>query len=182
MLIAISDNGVLGAPSGGRDLGPAPAEHWLAHRYDGAFQLANVLKSDGLLGPNAIADTMEIAGPWSRLDGLYHAVRDAMTPHCVAVLCHASHVYPDGACLYFTMAMQAGDEAGAEARYHETWEAGMEACLAAGGTITHHHGVGRLKARWLRRELGEGGWALLEAVKGALDPKRILNPGNLGLR
>lgn len=160
---------------------PEPAKHWYAHRFDAAYQLANVLRSDGILGRHAVADTMEVAASWSRLDELYQSVRAAIGPYCIAVLCHMSHVYSDGACLYFTFALTGQDEPDAQTRYLRAWEAGMEACLEAGGTITHHHGVGRLKARWLRRELGEEGWRLLESLKRALDPSGILNPGNLGL-
>lgn len=166
---------------GGEPLGPGPAERWLAHRFDAVEQLEAVMRPDGPLGPNVIADTMEVAGPWSGLHGLYRAVREALEPHAVGVLCHASHLYADGACLYFTFAVQGPDEEGSQSGYHAAWEGGMEACLGAGGTITHHHGVGRLKAEWLRRELGDGGWSLLLSLKRALDPAGILNPGNLGL-
>lgn len=166
---------------GAAELGPGPAERWEERRFHSAYQLAEVLKRDGMLGSNVVADTMEVAGSWSRVVDLYEGIRDALEPQTLAVLCHASHVYPDGACLYFTFAVQGEDEPGAEVRYHAAWDAGMEATLAAGGTITHQHGVGRLKARWLRRELGEGGWGLLGSLKRTLDPAGILNPGNLGL-
>lgn len=166
---------------GGARVGRAPAKHWLEHRFDAVRTFEEVMRPDGPLGPNVIADTMEVAGPWSGLETLYEAVREALLPHALGVLCHASHVYPDGACLYFTFALQGDDEHDAEDRYHEAWTDGMEATLAAGGTITHHHGVGRLKAQWLRRELGETGWETLVTIKRALDPAGILNPGNLGL-
>ncbi|HVL81657.1 MAG TPA: FAD-binding oxidoreductase [Actinomycetota bacterium] len=166
---------------GGEDLGSGPAEHWLVHRHDAVRTFLDVMRPDGPLGPNAIVDTMEVAGGWSVIDRLYAGVRAALEPGSLGVLCHASHVYPDGACLYFTFAVQDTDEPGSRARYEGTWQRALQACVAEGGTITHHHGVGRLKARWLREELGEPGWTLLRSLKDALDPKGILNPGNLGL-
>ena len=56
----------------------------------------------------------------------------------------------------------------------------MTACLEAGGSISHHHGIGRRKAQWLPTELG-GWWDVLVAVKSSMDPNRIMNPGALGL-
>lgn len=167
--------------AGARPRGPEPARRWEERRFHAAYQLATVMRPDGVLGDNAIADTMEVAAPWSRLHAVYDAIREALGPLTLGVLAHASHVYADGACLYFTFAVTAESEAAARERYAAVWEAGMEACLAAGATITHHHGVGRLKARWLRRELGETGWTVLSAIKTALDPSGILNPGALGL-
>jgi alkyldihydroxyacetonephosphate synthase len=57
----------------------------------------------------------------------------------------------------------------------------MEACLAVGGTISHHHGIGRAKSAWMRKEHGDAGWNLLVALKKTLDPNQILNPGALGI-
>ena len=94
--------------------------------------------------------------------------------------CHLSHVYPDGACLYFTMASMCEDDDAAQSLLNDWWEAGMRACLAAGGTISHHHGIGRVKAAYLPQELGE--WmGVLRSIKDALDPRGIMNPGALGL-
>jgi alkyldihydroxyacetonephosphate synthase len=64
--------------------------------------------------------------------------------------------------------------------YLEIWSRAMETCLAQGGTISHHHGIGRLKAKWMAAEHGEG-MDVLRAIKGVLDPHGILNPGNMGL-
>jgi len=114
------------------------------------------------------------------LRALYHGVKDALAAHADFVGCHLSHAYTDGACLYFTMASACEDDASALARHKIWWTAGMEACLAAGGSISHHHGIGRLKVPWIQRELG-GWWDVLRAVKSAVDPKGIMNPGVLGL-
>jgi alkyldihydroxyacetonephosphate synthase len=93
------------------------------------------------------------------------------------VACHLSHLYQSGSSLYFTFLIRGADDADAEARYLAAWEQAMRACAAAGGTITHHHGVGRLKSGYLEQELGETGADMLRTIKAALDPGRMLNPG-----
>jgi alkyldihydroxyacetonephosphate synthase len=94
--------------------------------------------------------------------------------------CHLSHSYPDGACLYFTFAATP-PPADVESTYVALWDAGQRAVLAAGGNLSHHHGVGLNRARFMAEALG-GQLAVLQAVKDALDPLGILNPGKLGLR
>jgi len=164
---------------GGRDLGPALAEAWWDHRNDAVSTFRKIMLHE-LLGPASAADTMEVAGLWPATH-LYETVRAALGAHADVVGCHASHPYPQGTCLYFTFVfVGAKDEAAVEARYRGAWNDAAEATLAAGGTITHHHGVGLLKAPWLPRELGAG-FEVLRAIKRALDPAGIMNPGKLGL-
>ena len=100
--------------------------------------------------------------------------------HADFVACHVSHIYPDGACLYFTLGKSCPDDATAISINETWWDVGMSACLEAGGTISHHHGIGRLRARWLPAELGDS-YEVLRAIKAALDPQGIMNPGALGL-
>ena len=64
--------------------------------------------------------------------------------------------------------------------YTQIWNDGLEACHKVGGSVSHHHGVGLLKAKWMREEYGEAGFRVLEAIKKALDPNNIMNPGKLG--
>ena len=66
-----------------------------------------------------------------------------------------------------------------ETRYLAAWHDAVRSCAAAGGTLTHHHGVGRLKAAFLPGELGEAGMDVLKKIKAALDPAHIMNPGAL---
>ena len=154
--------------------------HWWEHRNDAVEELMVLMGGDGILGPHAMVDTIEVAGTWSVLRNLYHAMKEALSPLADIAACHLSHVYPDGACLYFTLASACADDDAAAEHLERWWEAGMEACLKAGGSISHHHGIGRRKAPWLRDELG-GWWDVLAAVKQVLDPNRIMNPGALGL-
>ena len=93
-------------------------------------------------------------------------------------MCHVSHVYETGASLYFTLIarQREGDEIG---QWRAVKQAASEAIVAGGGTITHHHAVGRDHAPWMLREVGSGGVAALRALKAELDPAGIMNPGKL---
>lgn len=170
------------AAHGGVDLGEAPARHWHAHRYDVSYRLASFIKPGGVFGDAVALDTCEVAAPWGRLQPVYEAVRAALGAHMDLVLCHASHAYADGAALYFTFgAAGHGDEQAVRARYDTAWAAALDAAVAADATITHHHGVGLVRAPWLAAELGEGGMRMLQRIKAALDPAGVANPGKLGL-
>jgi alkyldihydroxyacetonephosphate synthase len=93
------------------------------------------------------------------------------------VLCHVSHVYAAGASLYFTVACAQADDP--LAQWQAAKSAASDAILAAGGSITHHHGVGTDHRQWYERELGDLGMSILRAVKARLDPEGIMNPGVL---
>jgi alkyldihydroxyacetonephosphate synthase len=91
---------------------------------------------------------------------------------------HQSHAYQDGACLYFTFAGR--PESDLEGYYRAVWDAASTAVLANGGALSHHHGVGRNRARFVPAALGSG-FDVLARLKDTLDPQHILNPGVLGL-
>ncbi len=155
----------------GRDLGEGPARRWLEHRYSVSYRQAPIFRM------GAFSDTMEVAAPWSRLAGLYDAVRRHLGKR-VVVMAHLSHAYPDGCSIYFTFAGATKSDAEALALYDDIWRTALEVVVAAGGTISHHHGVGRSKSARLGDELGHG----VEVVRGLLrawDPEGIMNPGNL---
>jgi alkyldihydroxyacetonephosphate synthase len=135
-----------------------------------------------LLG--VLAETFETAITWDRLDQLVAAVRAAtaaaLTAVCGAgtVTCRLTHVYPDGAAPYFTVLAPA--RRGSElSQWAEIKAAASEAILAAGGTITHHHAVGRDHRRWYDRQRPDPFAHALRAAKATLDPAGILNPGVL---
>ncbi len=111
---------------------------------------------------------------------LYHSVRTAIGRHAV-VMAHFSHAYADGCSIYFTFASTAPDRAAAERLYDLIWRDGLEAATRVGGTISHHHGVGLLKAPYMQGEHREA-MALFEAAKASLDPDGVFNPGKMGLR
>jgi len=165
---------------GGKELGSGYVERWWAHRNDAVAEFAALMRGEGLLGPYGVVDTMEGAGSWSVLRELYPSMKSTLTPLADFVGCHRSHVYPDGACLYFTLGSATESDDDALEANQRWWDAGMRTCLDAGGSISHHHGIGRLKARWLPDEMG-GWFEVLRAVKAAVDPNGIMNPGALGL-
>ena len=161
----------LATDAGATDLGEGPARHWLGRRYSVSYRQAPVL----MMG--AFVDTMEVAAPWSRLGSLYDSVRRALGRR-VLVMAHMSHAYPDGCSIYFTFAGSARNDEQALASYDAAWRDASAAAIEAGGTLSHHHGVGRSKAPRMGDELGLG-IEMVAALRGAFDPAQILNPGNL---
>ena len=163
----------LGTRGGGAPRGEAPVTEWLAHRNE-------VPSWNRLFDQGIIADTLEVTAPWDRADRVYGDVTAALrrVPGLVLASAHSSHSYQQGTCLYVTLVLRPESLAAGDALYERCWDTAMEATLAAGGAISHHHGIGRVRRRWLREELGSA-YALLPTLKAALDPKGILNPGVL---
>jgi alkyldihydroxyacetonephosphate synthase len=150
-------------------------EQWLGHRND-------VSALEALISRGLVVDTMEISGSWQVLPEIYDRTVAAISgvEHTMAASAHQSHSYLDGGCLYFTFAGRPpADER--ETYYRAVWDAGQRAVLAAGGALSHHHGVGLNRSRFVADALGSG-FGVLQSVKDALDPNGILNPGKLGLR
>jgi alkyldihydroxyacetonephosphate synthase len=162
---------------GGVSLGRRPGEAWLRSRYAGPYL------RDELLDRRMMVETLETATSWTKLESLHGAVGDALraalgergTP--ALVICHVSHLYPSGASLYFTFLARQEEDALAQWKAAKT--AASEAIVAGGGTITHHHAVGRDHRPWMRAEVGELGIELIRAAKERLDPAGIMNPGKL---
>jgi alkyldihydroxyacetonephosphate synthase len=182
------------AAGGATPLDEGLVERWMGHRND-VSALAPLYRA------GIVVDTIEISARWGALPSLYE--------HCVAALqamegtlvasAHQSHAYGDGACLYFTFAgrmaeaaapdadspaTSAADEgtqdAWAESYYEAAWQVVMDTVLAHGGAISHHHGIGINRSRFMAPALGAS-LDVLGAIKDALDPRGILNPGKLGL-
>jgi alkyldihydroxyacetonephosphate synthase len=164
----------------GERLSDSIVEHWWRNRNAAVDEYRKMMAGESMLGPHAIVDTMEVSGTWSGLRDLYHSLKNGLAEHADMVACHVSHIYPDGACLYFTLAKVCDDDTEAAATNETWWDTGMTTCLEKGGSISHHHGIGRLRARWLPEELG-GSFEVLKVLKKALDPHGIMNPGVLGL-
>ena len=157
-----------------RALGDEPWERWLAHRFDlSAERLQAFLAPAG-----AYLDTIELAASWTVLPDLHTRVKSAIGVGGLA-LCHFSHAYEQGCCAYFSFAGSGGTEAEARATYGRAWEGAMTAALELGAAITHHHGVGQARSRWIADEMG--GWMRVwRAVKEGIDPEGIMNPRAVG--
>ncbi|HLX87547.1 MAG TPA: FAD-binding oxidoreductase [Acidimicrobiales bacterium] len=169
-------------------------EQWLGHRND-VSALAPLYRA------GIVVDTMEISASWAALPGIYERSVAALRAMdgTLAASAHQSHSYVDGACLYFTFAgrdpasaapdgggasdLGLGDpdrDAWAEHYYVAAWDAVMDIVRDGGGALSHHHGIGLNRGRFMADALG-GSFDVLRAVKQALDPRGILNPGKLGL-
>lgn len=159
-------------------LGAGPWEQWKRNRF-----LHPYLR-DWFLSSGYGVDTFETAAPWSALERLYQSVRSALEKAAdrlhqrVVVLCHLSHAYKDGACLYFTFFWPLAPLLALE-HWQVYKEASVEVLLALGGTVSHHHGVGRMHATYLPKEVGEEGVRGLQSLAKAWDPHGVLNPGAL---
>ncbi|GAA0574787.1 FAD-binding oxidoreductase [Kribbella sandramycini] len=163
--------------AGGQSLGAEVGDAWRTGRYQAPYL------RDPLLDEGALVETLETATFWSRIPALKAEVTEALvkslsdqgTPPLV--MCHVSHVYETGASLYFTVVCAQHD------RPVEQWQTAKQqasqAIAAAGGTISHHHGVGADHRAAYAAEIGPLGVAALQAVKDVLDPDGILNPGIL---
>lgn len=163
------------AEAGGVSSGDGDAAAWLDGRFDGPYL------RDSLLDAGVFCETLETATTWANLLHLKEEVTEALRESVETaggrayVMCHISHIYATGASLYFTVIANLPSDP------LETWREikgrVSDAILAAGGTISHHHAVGRDHAPWLEQEIGETGVRILAAIKRELDPSWILNPG-----
>src|SRR5262249_17909857 len=133
---------------------------------------------DWLLDHSILIDTLETATLWSQLPQLYARLKLTLQKSLSSsaggsvILAHLSHAYPEGASLYFTFLAKQAD-----GRELEQWqtvkEAACKCILENGGTLSHHHGIGKDHAPWLQQELGETAFAALRGLKQTLDPSGI---------
>lgn len=160
--------------AGAQRLDDSLVDQWMSHRN-------NVSALESLISKGFVVDTMEVTAPWAQLDGVYAGVTGAIEAidGTLAVSAHQSHAYSDGACLYVTFAGRV-DATDRDAYYRAVWDAGTTAALSLGASLSHHHGVGINRGRFMRQALGNG-FDVLASMKQALDPNGILNPGKLGL-
>jgi alkyldihydroxyacetonephosphate synthase len=159
-------------------IGQAAGRSWEHGRYQGPYL------RDTLMEMGAMVETLETSHTWSRLGELHAAVGGAIRDSLAAqgtpglVFCHLSHAYADGASLYFTFIARARRGAEVE-QWREAKRAASEAIVASGGTITHHHAVGRDHAPYMEAEVGRLGLDVLRAAKEQFDPAGVMNPGKL---
>ncbi|MCL1594664.1 MAG: FAD-binding oxidoreductase [Actinomycetia bacterium] len=156
---------------GGRAVGPAAATEWFDKRFDVSALERGIERVDG------IADTIEIAASWSDAEQVHSAVVEALSPLCDRVSGHFSHVYPTGTSLYVVLFLSA-DAGDVENQYAEAWRVALEAALDAGASISHHHGIGLMRAGWMPAEPSTE-VSILRDLKRLFDPQSLLNPGKL---
>ena len=157
----------------GSELGEDPVNHWLHERN-------HVPSLKDLVSKGFVVDTIEVTADWSHISDLYRLVIEAVSgvESLLIVSGHSSHSYAQGTNIYFTFVAQPKDSADGQAVYLECWKRAMDATVRAKGSISHHHGIGRLRRPWMGEEHGAG-IEVMRALKRALDGKSILNPGAL---
>ena len=155
--------------------GPVEAvAQWLDHRN-------NVPTFESYLTQGIIPDTVEIASSWDRIGAIYDNTIASLKEieNIFVASGHSSHCYRTGLNLYFTFAVQPANPEDMSDVYHEGWRRIMEASINGGGTISHHHGIGRIRKNWMTDEIGKPGVQLLKSLKKAIDPENMLNPSVL---
>jgi alkyldihydroxyacetonephosphate synthase len=163
---------------GGLPGGRAAGEAWLRTRFAAPYL------RDELLTHGVMVETLETATPWANLGKLHRDVGRAISRALRAqgtpglTMCHVSHLYETGASLYFTLLARQREGSELE-QWRAVKHAASEAIVAGGGTITHHHAVGRDHVPWMGAEVGAEGVEALRALKGRFDPAGIMNPGKL---
>lgn len=159
---------------GGVLIDDAPTRRWKKVRFES--------HSDAFVNAGGYYDTIEVAAPWSRLTDMYNTIRATVESRFpdVKLNAHWSHAYSDGACMYMTSKIPAMPDDEALPIHSEVWEIVMRHCLDMGGTISHHHGIGYFRNKWIVEELNAG-HGVLGDIKRTLDPGNLFNPGKLGL-
>jgi alkyldihydroxyacetonephosphate synthase len=160
---------------GARRLDESLVGEWMSHRND-------VSALEAAIRQGIVVDTTEISARWSALPAIYDDGVRALkaVPGMWVASAHQSHSYIDGACIYFTWAGQPPEGTSGDDFYRAAWDAITISVLGHGGALSHHHGVGLNRGRFMPDALGPA-FDTLVALKQALDPNGVLNPGKLGL-
>jgi len=163
---------------GGILVGKGPGELYDQKKFDTPYI------RDFLLDRGAIGDVSETAAPWSKLLPLYRNVMTAAEKVYAQlgvtgwIMCHLSHSYHSGACLYFTFAFK-HDGVDPLAQYEPLKNAIQQAFVDSDGTLSHHHAVGTEHAAWLEQDISAPGVHMIDGLFTAMDPGRNFNPGKI---
>ncbi|MHA1110709.1 MAG: FAD-binding oxidoreductase [Promethearchaeota archaeon] len=157
----------------GINCGNGPVEHWFETRF-------TVKEASEYIPKGQIMDTIEVSCMWDKAVELYNSVIGELKKLDGLLFAsgHASHFYPNGVCFYFSFSGVVPDGKNPEEFYNAAWDAAMIGTLKSEGAISHHHGIGISRARWMRDEHGPV-LDLMKRIKSALDPNGIMNPGKL---
>jgi alkyldihydroxyacetonephosphate synthase len=164
---------------GGLAIGTGPGALYDQKKFDTPYI------RDFLLDRGALADVSETSAPWSVLPGLYDnvmaAARGAFSDLGVAgyIMCHLSHSYHSGACLYFTFAFKPSDVRDPLEQYDVVKSAIQQTFMDSGATLSHHHAVGTEHSQWLEQDISAPGVEMLRALFDGIDPGGNLNPGKI---
>jgi alkyldihydroxyacetonephosphate synthase len=160
-------------------IGSSPGELYDQKKFDTPYI------RDHLLAYGALADVSETSAPWSVLPKLYDGVIEAAEKAFVEldvqgwIMCHLSHSYHSGACLYFTFAFKGSERSDSLEQYGAVKRAIQQAFIDEGGTLSHHHAVGLAHAPWLEADISAAGVSMVRALFDGIDPNHQLNPGKI---
>jgi alkyldihydroxyacetonephosphate synthase len=153
------------------------AEHWWNHRADESVWTEAVMSGERALGEGVVADAFTTTMAWRRLVRAYDDVRDALLEHCERVGCRLQWAGPSHAVLVFPFVVRAADDGDAAGLYLSAWDSATRAAVAAGAGPAGP--IGLRSMGWVREMLGAEGLSAAAAVRGALDPRGIMNPGKV---
>jgi alkyldihydroxyacetonephosphate synthase len=157
----------------GVNCGVHPVEHWFNTRF-------RVTETSSIPTYKIVVDTIEVASFWDNASDIYHSVIEALNKidGVIMITAHISHFYPNGVGIYFTFGGAPGKEQTDLEFYQKCWDTTIKTVLEAGGSISHHHGIGINRSHWMESEW-EGSMNTLREIKQLLDPHNILNPGKI---
>jgi alkyldihydroxyacetonephosphate synthase len=164
---------------GGLCVGSGPGELYDQKKFDTPYI------RDYLLDRGAPGDVSETSAPWSALSTLYDNVTEAAQRAFDElgvrgyIMCHLSHSYHAGACLYFTFAFKPSGRRDVLEEYDVVKDAIQQAFVDSGATLSHHHAVGTEHAKWLDQDISGPGVAMLRSLFDGVDPGANLNPGKI---
>ncbi|MBN1882447.1 MAG: FAD-binding oxidoreductase [Deltaproteobacteria bacterium] len=161
---------------GGFGVGPMGVKGYWKRRYSDPYM------KDDLMDIGIISDTLETSCTWENIHHVWKEVRDVIKarPKTICMV-HASHAYENGANLYFIFLSPI--ERGRESEDYTAFQHSIiDAIVKSGGSLSHHHGIGKMFAPWYEEHVGPVAFGIIRAVKDHLDPNGIMNPGGtLGL-
>lgn len=169
----------LASQLGATEISADYGEHWWNNRLNGVQTFKEVLGQTRAWGTDVILDTSEVSVLWSQASSVYRGVIDAVAGSVDWVRCHYSHVFDVGIALYFTFLVKAPTAEELESLYMRTWRTLLERAAALGASLSHHHGMGRLKADYTPLSIGESADRILRRIAAEFDPNSVLNPGVL---
>src|SRR5918994_326863 len=164
---------------GGLCVGSGPGELYDQKKFDTPYI------RDYLLDRGAPGDVSETSAPWSALSTLYDNVTEAAQRAFDElgvrgyIMCHLSHSYHAGACLYFTFAFKPSGRRDVLEEYDVVKDAIQQTFVDSGATLSHHHAVGTEHAKWLEQDISRPGVAMLRSLFDGVDPGANLNPGKI---
>jgi alkyldihydroxyacetonephosphate synthase len=153
--------------------GESPVKHWFETRF-------KVTETSSMPPYNLVFDTIEVASLWEDAAKIYHNVIENLNKvkGNLLITAHISHFYPNGVGIYFTFGGVSPKDKSDLEFYQECWDMTISSVLEAGGSISHHHGIGINRSHWMEKEWGES-FNVMRKIKSLLDPNNILNPGKI---